>query len=141
MKMAYPMAYNNNFHYTEWHTALTDKELHMYIKRKQMAEELEKERQRLSNALSAIPQLLTDSKTPSLQDFANRTELSVAEILLDNWDSIIELVATNERLKGEVSRLLQQVEQLSTSIQNAVESALRPVRDIRVNDDLLKREF
>jgi len=141
VKMAYPMAYNNNFHYTEWHTALTDKELHMYIKRKQMAEELEKERQRLSNALSAIPQLLTDSKTPSLQDFANRTELSVAEILLDNWDSIIELVATNERLKGEVSRLLQQVEQLSTSIQNAVESALRPVRDIRVNDDLLKREF
>ena len=141
MKMAYPMAYNNNFHYTEWHNALTDKELHMYIKRKQMAEELEKERQRLSNALSAIPQLLTDSKTPSLQDFANRTELSVAEILLDNWDSIIELVATNERLKGEVSRLLQQVEQLSTSIQNAVESALRPVRDIRVNDDLLKREF
>ena len=113
----------------------------MYIKRKQMAEELEKERQRLSNALSAIPQLLTDSKTPSLQDFANRTELSVAEILLDNWDSIIELVATNERLKGEVSRLLQQVEQLSTSIQSAVESALRPVRDIRVNDDLLKREF
>jgi cell division protein ZapA (FtsZ GTPase activity inhibitor) len=139
--MADPMAYNNNFHYTEWHNALTDKELHMYIKRKQMAEELEKERQRLSNALSAIPQLLTDSKTPSLQDFANRTELSVAEILLDNWDSIIELVATNERLKGEVSRLLQQVEQLSTSIQNAVESALRPVRDIRVNDDLLKREF
>jgi cell division protein ZapA (FtsZ GTPase activity inhibitor) len=135
------MAYNNNAHYTEWHNALTDKELHMYIKRKQMAEELEKERQRLSNALSAIPQLLTDSKAPSLQDFANRTELSVAEILLDNWDSIIELVATNERLKGEVSRLLQQVEQLSTSIQNAVESALRPVRDIRVNDDLLKREF
>lgn len=135
------MAYNNNSHYTEWHNALTDKELHMYIKRKQMAEELEKERQRLSNALSAIPQLLTDSKAPSLQDFANRTELSIAEILLDNWDSIIELVATNERLKGEVSRLLQQVEQLSTSIQNAVESALRPVRDIRVNDDLLKREF
>lgn len=139
--MAYLMAYNNNFHYTEWHNALTDKEIHMYIKRKQMAEELEKERQRLSNALSAIPQLLTSNKNPSLQDFADHTELSVAEILLDNWDTIIELVATNERLKGEVSRLLQQVEQLSTSIQNAVESALRPVRDIRVNDDLLKREF
>jgi hypothetical protein len=99
-----------------------------------MEKALEHERQRLSNALSTIPEYLMSTKNPTVFGMAEATELSVAEVLLNNWESIIKLVEANERLKGEVDRLLQQVEQLSTGIQQALETALRPVRDARISD-------
>jgi hypothetical protein len=95
---------------------------------------LEHERQRLSDALGAIPQYLSTTKNPTVFGLAEASELSVAEVLLNNWESIIKLVEENERLKGDVDRLLLQVEQLSTGIQKALESALRPVRDVRINE-------
>jgi hypothetical protein len=96
--------------------------------------ELERERQRLSNALSAIPQMLVQDKAPTVAEFANKAELSMAEVLLDNWDQVLQLVVVNEKLKGEVSKLLHQIEQMSTAIYSAVESAIRPMRDTRIND-------
>jgi hypothetical protein len=104
-----------------------------------MAQELEHERERLSNALGAIPRYLSSTKNPSVVGLAEASELSVAEVLLDNWEDIIKLVEVNEKLKGEVDRLLLQVEQLSTGIQKALESALRPIRDVRVNETPTKR--
>lgn len=99
-----------------------------------MEKALEHERERLSNALGAIPQYLTTTKSPNVFAMADATGLSVAEVLLNNWEDILKLVEANERLKGEVDRLLRQVEQLSTGIQQALESALRPVRDARISD-------
>lgn len=99
-----------------------------------MEQELEYERERLGRALGAIPKYLTETRNPSIVGLAEASELSVAEVLLDNWEDIIKLVEANERLKGEVDRLLRQVEQLSTGIQQALETALRPVRDARISD-------
>lgn len=99
-----------------------------------MEQELEYERERLSKALGAIPKYLTETRSPSIIGLAEASELSVAEVLLDNWEDVIKLVEANERLKGEVDRLLRQVEQLSSGIQQALESALRPVRDARISD-------
>jgi hypothetical protein len=99
-----------------------------------MEQELEYERERLSKALGAIPKYLTETRNPSVVGLSEASELSVAEVLLDNWEDVIKLVEANERLKGEVDRLLRQVEQLSTGIQQALETALRPVRDARISD-------
>lgn len=102
--------------------------------RSMMERELDKERQRLSNALSAIPRLIAEAKQMSMEEVSAKTELSVAEILLDNWDTVLQLAIANEKLKGEVERLLKQIEQMSQAIYNAVESAIRPVRDERIHD-------
>lgn len=99
-----------------------------------MKQEIERERRRVSNALSAIPQYIREAKNPNVAEFADKTQLSVAEVLLDKWDEIIQLAVANEKLKGEVERLLLQVEQMSKAIYTAVENAIRPVRDERIND-------
>ena len=104
-----------------------------------MEKALEHERERLSNALGAFPQYLSTAKAPNIWGMADATGLSVAEVLLNNWEDILKLVEANERLKGEVDRLLRQVEQLSTGIQQALESALRPVRDARISDIPIER--
>jgi hypothetical protein len=135
------MLHSNNA-YTEWLEEKRREDLHKESPRSRDARryksmmdiELERERQRLSNALSAIPQMLVQDKAPTVAEFANKAELSMAEVLLDNWDQVLQLVVVNEKLKGEVSKLLHQIEQMSTAIYSAVESAIRPMRDTRIND-------
>lgn len=133
---------NGNSRYIEWH----NDDSHGWFKKNEtlphiaqirtmMERELENERRRLSNALSAIPRLIAEAKAMTVEEVSAKTELSVAEILLDNWDNVIQLAVANERLKGEVERLLKQVEQMSSAIYNAVESAIRPLRDDRVHDN------
>ena len=129
------MPTNNNYAYTEWLQEQSWMEDTRHAHRMgMMGVELERERQRLSNALSAIPQMLVQDKAPTVAEFANKAELSMAEVLLDNWDQVLQLVVVNEKLKGEVSKLLHQIEQMSTAIYNAVDSAIRPMRDTRIND-------
>jgi hypothetical protein len=129
------MQNNNNHAYTEWLQEQSWMEDTRHAHRMGMMDvELERERQRLSNALSAIPQMLVQDKAPTVAEFANKAELSMAEVLLDNWDQVLQLVVVNEKLKGEVSKLLHQIEQMSTAIYNAVDSAIRPMRDTRIND-------
>lgn len=142
------MLHNNNA-YTEWLEEKRREDLHKESPRSRDARryksmmdiELERERQRLSNALSAIPQMLVQDKAPTIAEFADKAELSMAEVLLDNWDQVLQLVVLNEKLKGEVSKLLHQIEQMSTAIYSAVESAIRPMRDNRINDALPSDDF
>lgn len=113
-----------------------------------MAQELEAERRRLSKALGMIPQLVKQETASTLAEFSAQTELSMAEILLDNWDSILALAVENKRLSGEVVVLLgqiekmnEQVERMSTAIYTAIETTIRPIRDKRVHDDIPMEEF
>lgn len=122
------MPYNNHMYFQEW--VKDNKEPNYWT----MRQELERERTRMSNALSAIPRYIKETKSPSLEEFSAKTELSMAEILLDNWNDIVQLAVANEKLKGEVDRLLRQIEQMSQAIYTAVENAIRPVRDERIND-------
>lgn len=124
---------NNHSYYTEWYQERNN--THLGMMRSMMERELEKERQRLSNALSAIPRLIAEAKQMNVEEVSAKTELSVAEILLDNWDNVLQLAVANEKLKGEVERLLKQIEQMSQAIYTAVESAIRPVRDERIHDN------
>jgi len=113
-----------------------------------MNQELEAERRRLSKALGMIPQLVKEQTASTLAEFSAQTELSMAEILLDNWDSILQLAVENKRLSGEVVTLLgqiekmnEQVERMSTAIYTAIEATIRPLRDKRVHDDIPMEEF
>jgi hypothetical protein len=113
-----------------------------------MQQELERERKRMSKALSMIPQLVKQEVTPTLEEFSAQAELSMAEILLDNWDSILQLAVENKRLSGEVLTLLgqiekmnEQVERMSTAIYTAIEATIRPIRDKRVHDEIPSEEF
>jgi len=113
-----------------------------------MAQELENERRRLSKALGMIPQLVKEQTASTLAEFSAQTELSMAEILLDNWDNIIQLAVENKRLSGEVVTLLgqiekmnEQVERMSTAIYTAIETTIRPIRDKRVHDEKPSEEF
>ena len=113
-----------------------------------MAQELENERRRLSKALGMIPQIVKEETATTLEEFSARAELSMAEILLDNWEDIINLAVENKRLSGEVVTLLaqiekmnEQVERMSTAIYTAIEATIRPLRDKRVHDEIPTEEF
>ncbi len=113
-----------------------------------MAQEVERERRRLSKALGMIPQIVKEETTTTLEEFSARAELSMAEVLLDNWEDIINLAVENKRLSGEVVSLLaqiekmhEQVERMSTAIYTAIETTIRPIRDKRIHDDLPREEF
>jgi hypothetical protein len=113
-----------------------------------MAQELENERRRLSKALGMIPQIVKEETATTLEEFAIKAELSMAEVLLDNWEDIINLAVENKRLSGEVVILLgqiesmnEQVERMSTAIYTAIESTIRPIRDKRVHDEIPMEEF
>jgi hypothetical protein len=113
-----------------------------------MAQELERERRRMSKALSMIPQIVKQMETPSLEEFSAQAELSMAEVLLDNWDNILQLAIDNKRLSGEVVNLLgqiekmnEQVERMSTAIYTAIENTIRPIRDKRIHDEKPSEEF
>lgn len=134
------MQHNYNA-YTEWLEEKKTEDSRHARRMGMMDIELERERQRLSNALSAIPQMLVQDKAPTIAEFADKAELSMAEVLLDNWDQVLQLVVVNEKLKGEVSKLLHQIEQMSTTIYKAVESAIRPMRDNRINDASPSADF
>jgi hypothetical protein len=113
-----------------------------------MAQELENERRRLSKALGMIPQIVKEETATTLEEFSARAELSMAEVLLDNWEDIINLAVENKRLSGEVVALLaqiekmnEQVERMSTAIYTAIETTIRPIRDKRVHDEIPTEEF
>lgn len=113
-----------------------------------LAQELERERRRLSKALGMIPQIVKQETASTLAEFSAKTELSMAEILLDNWDSILTLAVENKRLSGEVLALLaqiekmnEQVERMSTAIYTAIEATIRPIRDKRIHDEKPTEEF
>jgi hypothetical protein len=136
---------NGHMYFNEWNNANK--------KRKEpnhwtMEQELEQERKRLSKALGMIPQIVKQETAATLAEFSAQTELSMAEILLDNWDSILALAVENKRLSGEVVLLLgqiekmnEQVERMSTAIYTAIEATIRPIRDKRVHDDIPMEEF
>lgn len=142
--------HNNHDYYNEW-TSKKDPR-YMYNPSEPnhwtMQQELERERKRMSKALSMIPQLVKQEVTPTLEEFSAQAELSMAEILLDNWDNILQLAIDNKRLSGEVVALLgqiekmnEQVERMSTAIYTAIEATIRPIRDKRVHDEIPSEEF
>jgi hypothetical protein len=113
-----------------------------------MQQELERERKRMSYALSMIPRIVKQEATPTLEEFSAQAELSMAEILLDNWDNILQLAVDNKRLSGEVVALLgqiekmnEQVERMSSAIYTAIENTIRPIRDKRIHDEKPSEEF
>lgn len=144
------MMHNNHDYYNEWMSKKDPRFIYSASEANHwtMQQELERERKRMSKALSMIPQVVKQMETPSLEEFSVQTELSMAEILLDNWDSILELAIENKRLSGEVVQLLakiekmnEQVERMSTAIYTAIEATIRPIRDKRVHDEIPTEEF
>lgn len=144
------MMYNNNDYYNEWMSKKDPRYIFNASEANHwtMKQELERERRRLSHALSMIPQIVKQETTPTLEEFSAQAELSMAEILLDNWDEIIQLAVENKRLSGEVSALLgqiekmnEQVERMSTAIYTAIENTIRPIRDKRIHDEKPSEEF
>lgn len=142
--------HNNHDYYNEWMSKKDPRFIYSANEANHwtMQQELERERKRMSKALSMIPQVVKQMETPSLEEFSVQTELSMAEILLDNWDSILELAVENKRLSGEVVQLLakiekmnEQVERMSTAIYTAIEATIRPIRDKRVHDEIPTEEF
>jgi hypothetical protein len=142
--------HNNHDYYNEWMSKKDPR--YMYNPSEPnhwtMQQELERERKRMSKALSMIPQLVKQEVTPTLEEFSAQAELSMAEILLDNWDNILQLAIDNKRLSGEVIALLgqiekmnEQVERMSTAIYTAIEATIRPIRDKRVHDEIPSEEF
>jgi hypothetical protein len=142
--------HNNHDYYNEWMSKKDPR--YMYNPSEPnhwtMQQELERERKRMSKALSMIPQLVKQEVTPTLEEFSAQAELSMAEILLDNWDNILQLAIDNKRLSGEVVALLgqiekmnEQVERMSTAIYTAIEATIRPIRDKRVHDEIPSEEF
>jgi hypothetical protein len=144
------MMHNNHDYYNEW---MSKKDPRYIFNPSEpnhwtMQQELERERKRMSYALSMIPQVVKQMETPSLEEFSAQTELSMAEILLDNWDNILQLAVENKRLSGEVVTLLgqiekmnEQIERMSTAIYTAIENTIRPLRDKRVHDEKPSEEF
>jgi hypothetical protein len=144
------MMHNNHDYYNEWTSKKDPRYLYPSGEPNHwtMQQELERERKRMSKALSMIPQLVKQEVTPTLEEFSAQAELSMAEILLDNWDNILQLAIDNKRLSGEVSSLLgqiekmhEQVERMSTAIYTAIETTIRPIRDKRVHDEKPSEEF
>jgi uncharacterized protein YyaL (SSP411 family) len=142
--------YNNNDYYNEWMSNKDPRYIYSANEANHwtMAQELERERKRMSKALSMIPQLIKQETTPTLEEFSVQAELSMAEILLDNWDNILQLAVDNKRLSGEVVVLLgqiekmnEQVERMSTAIYTAIENTIRPIRDKRIHDEKPSEEF
>jgi len=142
--------HNNHDYYNEW---MSNKDFRYHYSSNEpnhwtMAQELERERRRMSKALSMIPQIVKQMETPSLEEFSAQAELSMAEVLLDNWDNILQLAIDNKRLSGEVVNLLgqiekmnEQVERMSTAIYTAIENTIRPIRDKRIHDEKPSEEF
>ena len=144
------MMHNNHDYYNEWMSKKDPRYIYPSSEPNHwtMAQELERERKRMSKALSMIPLIIKQETTPSLEEFSAQAELSMAEILLDNWDNIIQLAVENKRLSGEVATLLgqiekmnEQVERMSTAIYSAIEATIRPIRDKRVHDEIPSEEF
>lgn len=142
--------YNNNDYYNEWMSKKDPRYIFNASEANHwtMKQELERERKRMSYALSMIPQIVKQETTPTLEEFSAQAELSMAEILLDNWDNILQLAIDNKRLAGEVVALLgqiekmnEQVERMSTAIYTAIENTIRPIRDKRIHDEIPKEEF
>ena len=144
------MMHNNHDYYNEWMSKKDPRYIYSSDEPNHwtMQQELERERRRISKALSMIPQLIKQEVTPTLEEFSAQAELSMAEILLDNWDSILQLAVENKRLSGEVVQLLgkiekmnEQVERMSTAIYTAIENTIRPIRDKRIHDEIPMEEF
>ena len=144
------MMYNNHDYYNEWMSNRDPRYIYNPSEPNHwtMAQELERERKRMSYALSMIPQIVKQEKTPTLEEFSAQAELSMAEVLLDNWDNILQLAVDNKRLSGEIVALLgqiekmnEQVERMSSAIYTAVENTIRPIRDKRIHDEKPSEEF
>ena len=141
------MMHNNHDYYNEWMSKKDPRYIYSASEANHwtMQQELERERRRMSKALSMIPQLVKQEVTPTLEEFSAQAELSMAEVLLD---SILQLAVENKRLSGEVLTLLgqiekmnEQVERMSTAIYTAIEATIRPIRDKRVHDEIPSEEF
>jgi len=60
--------------------------------------------------------------------------MSKIEVLLGGWEKVIDTINESIRVKNENLLLTKQFDSLREAIYNAVEGALRPLRDNRVND-------
>jgi hypothetical protein len=67
--------------------------------------------------------------------------MSKIELLLGGWERVIDLVNDGIRARNENLLLTKQFDSLREAIYNAVEGALRPLRDNRVNDLLLDSDI
>lgn len=101
------------------------------------ADALGRECARLNAVLEALPELLCSPSPITIRDFEERCGMSKIEVLLGGWEKVIDTINEAIRVKNENLLLTKQFDSLREAIYNAVEGAVRPLRDSRVNDLLL----
>jgi len=88
----------------------------------------------LTAVIAALPSLLCSTSPITIRDFEEKCGMSKIEVLLGGWEKVIDTINESIRVKNENLLLTKQFDSLREAIYNAVEGALRPLRDNRVND-------
>lgn len=96
------------------------------------------EKHRLEHILEEIPKALLERPVLSANQFAERTKMTLAEVLLTDWEQVMHAVKENVYLTNEVERLTTllyaQQENIASILQNAVDQVSRQLRGTKVED-------
>lgn len=97
------------------------------------ADAIEREYIRVYKTLQNLPALLLTNKAITVKDL-EEIGLTGVDIYIGKWEQVIENLNSLTKLRTEHDVLTKQFDNLRESIYNAVETSLRPVRDMRIGD-------
>jgi len=87
--------------------------------------------ERLSHAVSQLSDSLRNGVGLTLEDLSNKTGLSVAELILDGWDSLVNMSAHMKHLETKTASLQLAVDRLLAEAENMASISARIVRETR----------
>ena len=93
----------------------------------------ETEYKRVYSVLRDLPELLLSNSPITAKDLEN-IGLTGVDIYVGKWEQVIETLNAAIKLRNEYDLVIKQLESLRESIYSAVETSLRPVRDLRITD-------
>lgn len=89
------------------------------------------EAQRLSRAVRQLSEILRNGVELSLEEVSNQTGLSVAELIVEKWDTIFTANAHVKSLETRNANLQLAVERLLAEAENMASASARIVREAR----------
>jgi hypothetical protein len=89
------------------------------------------EAQRLGHAVSELSNILRNGADISLQEVSERTGLSLAELIVERWDDILNKSQYIKTLETRNANLQLAVDRLLAEIENMTSSSARIVRETR----------
>ena len=89
------------------------------------------EARRLSRAISQLSEIVRNGAELSLQEVSNQTGLSIAELIVEKWDIILNSNTNIKNLETRNANLQLAVERLLSEAENMASSSARIVRETR----------